>query len=125
MHARANAPGGQFPSGPGRGRMRDERAVRSADGAQLGAFPDQGIVMAWIKTISDEQADGAVKQQFDAARARAGRVFNVVRVQALNPPVLAASIGLYRALMFGSSELARALRELLAVVVSRTNACHY
>lgn len=81
--------------------------------------------MAWIKTISDEEAQGPLKQLFDAALRRAGRVFNIVRVQSLNPPVLKAGIGLYQAVMFGPSELSRALRELLAVVVSKTNGCHY
>ncbi|GIK17212.1 MAG: hypothetical protein BroJett003_21760 [Planctomycetota bacterium] len=81
--------------------------------------------MAWIKTISDEEAQGPLKQLFDAALRRAGRVFNIVRVQGLNPPVLKAGIGLYQAVMFGPSDLSRAMRELLAVVVSKTNGCHY
>lgn len=81
--------------------------------------------MPWIRTISDEDADGRLKAQYDAAVRRAGRVFNIVRVMGLNPPVLEASMGLYRALMFGPSGLSRVLREMLAVVVSRANHCHY
>ncbi len=81
--------------------------------------------MAWIRTVADHEADGPLKQFFAAARQRAGRVFNIVRVQSLSPPVLKAGIGLYQAAMFGPSELSRALRELLAVVVSRANQCHY
>ena len=34
-------------------------------------------------------------------------------------------LGLYREVMFGRSELSRADREFLAVVVSRANDCHY
>jgi alkylhydroperoxidase family enzyme len=81
--------------------------------------------MAWIREISDTQASGLLKRLFDEAIARAGKVFNIVRVQGLNPAVLEASMQLYRALMFGPSVLSRAQRELLATVVSRTNACHY
>ncbi|MBI5863096.1 MAG: carboxymuconolactone decarboxylase family protein [Planctomycetes bacterium] len=81
--------------------------------------------MAWIETISDAAAEGPLRQLFDAAHRRAGRVFNIVRVPSLNPPVLKAGIGLYQAVMFGSSDLSRAQRELLAVVVSKTNGCHY
>ncbi len=81
--------------------------------------------MAWIKTIADEEAHGPLQQLFDAAQRRAGRVFNIVRVQSLNPPVLRAGIGLYQAIMLGPSALSRGLRELLAVVVSRTNECRY
>lgn len=81
--------------------------------------------MAWIQTIADDEAEGPLRQLYDAAYRRAGKVFNVVRVQSLNPTVLRAGIGLYQAAMFGPSELSRGLRELIAVVVSRANACHY
>ena len=57
--------------------------------------------------------------------ARAGKVFNIVKAMGLRPAVLRRSISLYRAIMFGSSRLTRAERELLATVVSRTNDCHY
>ena len=43
----------------------------------------------------------------------------------LRPPVLRESMQLYREIMFGSSGLTRQERELLAVVVSRENDCHY
>jgi alkylhydroperoxidase family enzyme len=36
-----------------------------------------------------------------------------------------ASIGLYLAIMHGRSGLSRARREMLAVVVSKANGCHY
>jgi alkylhydroperoxidase family enzyme len=81
--------------------------------------------MAWIRTVGDEEAEGPLKQLYEAALRRAGRVFNIVRVQSLNPPILKAGLGLYQAVMFGPAELSRALRELLAVVVSKTNGCHY
>lgn len=81
--------------------------------------------MAWIKTVSIEDAQGALRQLYDSAIRRTGRVFNIVRVQSMNPPVLRAGIGLYQAVMFGPTELSRALRELLAVVVSKANGCHY
>ncbi len=81
--------------------------------------------MAWIKTVGDDEAQGPLKQFFDAAIRRAGRVYNIVRSMSSNPPVLEASMGLYRAAMFGRSPLSRGLRELLAVIVSKTNGCHY
>jgi alkylhydroperoxidase family enzyme len=57
--------------------------------------------------------------------ARAGKVFGILRVQSLNPPALAASIDLYKALLFGRSVLTRVQREMLAVVVSKVNGCFY
>lgn len=44
--------------------------------------------MAWIQTVSDEEANGLLRTLYEAARGRAGRVFNIVRAQSLNPPVL-------------------------------------
>ena len=81
--------------------------------------------MAWISTVSDEEAQGRLAKCFAAARERAGRVFNVVRLMSPNPAVLDASMGLYVAVMKGPSPLSRAQREMLAVVVSRANHCHY
>jgi len=48
-----------------------------------------------------------------------------VRLMSPNPAVLDASMGLYVAVMKGPSPLSRAQREMLAVVVSRANHCHY
>lgn len=81
--------------------------------------------MARLRLIEEREATGALKREYQAAVDRAGKVFNIVKAMSLNPETLHASMDLYRAVMFGESELARAERELLAVVVSRTNDCHY
>ncbi|MEP0847291.1 MAG: carboxymuconolactone decarboxylase family protein [Phycisphaerae bacterium] len=79
----------------------------------------------WIHTVSPDDADGALKRLYGQALRRAGRVYNIVRAMSPNPEALRASIALYRALMKGPSPLSRAQRELIAVVVSRVNACEY
>jgi alkylhydroperoxidase family enzyme len=66
-----------------------------------------------------------LKQTYDEAVRRVGRVFNILRVQSLNPPVLDASLELYKAVMFGASPLSRAQRETLATVSSWANNCIY
>ena len=82
--------------------------------------------MPYIRQVSDAEAQGAAKRELDAARKRAsGRVWNIVRIMTPNPAALRASMSLYSALMFGESPLTRAQREMLAVVVSRVNDCHY
>lgn len=81
--------------------------------------------VAWIETIDPDDATGALARQYQDAIRRAGRVYNVVAVQGLNPPVMAASLGLYQAVMLGPSSLSRAEREMVAVVVSRANDCFY
>lgn len=81
--------------------------------------------MPWIKTIAVADATGALKRSYDAAVARAGRVFAIIRAMSLAPPVLDASIEMYRQIMFGKGGLTRRQREMLAVVVSSKNGCHY
>jgi alkylhydroperoxidase family enzyme len=82
--------------------------------------------MAWIKTIDPERAEGLLERLYDAAIKRAGKVYNVVRLQSLRPRVLRASTQLYTELMHPAGDgLTRARREMIAVVVSRANACHY
>jgi alkylhydroperoxidase family enzyme len=81
--------------------------------------------MPHLRLIDVGEATGALKREYDEAVGRAGKVFNIVKAMCLNPGVLRRSMGLYKAIMFGPSELSRQERELLATVVSRTNDCHY
>jgi len=82
--------------------------------------------MAWIKTVPPKRADGLLKQLYDASMKRAGRVFNIVRLQSLRPKVLRNSTMLYMELMHSAeSGLSRAQREMIATAVSRANDCHY
>jgi uncharacterized peroxidase-related enzyme len=81
--------------------------------------------MAFLKLIREDEAAGLLKEEYDAGIERAGKVFNIVKAMSLRPGVLRRSMLLYRAIMFGSSGLSRIERELLAVVVSRANDCHY
>ena len=81
--------------------------------------------MTWIRTVPEGGAEGDLKPFYDAAMKRAGKVFGIVRLMSPNPKVLEASMDLYLAVMFGPSPLSRAQREMLAVVVSSKNGCHY
>jgi uncharacterized peroxidase-related enzyme len=81
--------------------------------------------VAFLRLVDVQEATGLLRREYDAALARAGKVFNIVRAMSLRPGVLQASMRLYREIMFGESGLSRAERELLAVVVSRANDCHY
>jgi uncharacterized peroxidase-related enzyme len=81
--------------------------------------------MPWIRTVDPDDAEGPLGDFYQRALARAGRVWNILRLQSINPEVLQASTALYLAIMYGSSPLSRGQRELLAVVVSRSNGCHY
>jgi uncharacterized peroxidase-related enzyme len=78
-----------------------------------------------IRLTEVDEATGLLADEYAAAIGRAGKVFNIVKAMCLNPTVLNRSMALYAAIMFGPSELSRAERELLAVVVSVANDCHY
>ena len=95
-----------------------------ADGCTI-AGKGEVAALPWIRTIPEDEADGLLRREYDAALKRAGKIFHVVSIQSLRPRVLRASIALYRALMIDEGALPRWVRELLAVVVSRTNKCHY
>ena len=81
--------------------------------------------MAWIHTISPEAAEGLLKRIYADAIKRAGKVFNVLRIQSPYPRALQRSTQLYLELMHGDGPLRRAQRELIATAVSRANACAY
>ncbi len=82
--------------------------------------------MAWIKTVAPEEASGLLRQLYEAAIRRAGRVFNIIRLQSPRPRVLRRSTQLYIEVMHApDSGLSRAQREMIATAVSRANRCHY
>ena len=81
--------------------------------------------MSWIHRVPPDEATGILKRQFDAAMKRAGRIWNIVHVQSVNPLVLDSGMRFYSALMKGESPLSRTQREMLATVVSVELDCHY
>ena len=81
--------------------------------------------MAWIRTVGPSDAEGALRAEYEAAIRRAGRVFNILKIQSLNPGTLRASMQLYQATMHAPSELTRVEREMIATVVSQVNHCFY
>lgn len=81
--------------------------------------------MAHIRVIREEEAEGLLKEIYDAAIRRAGRVYNILRIQSQNPATLEASMALYQTTTLRPSPVPRAVREMIATVVSNANACHY
>ncbi len=81
--------------------------------------------MAYVEMTPYDEATGVAKEEYDAAIARAGRIWNIVSVQSQLPAVLRESMRLYKEVMFGPSPLSRAQRELLAAVTSSANSTRY
>jgi alkylhydroperoxidase family enzyme len=79
----------------------------------------------YLRLIEEGEAEGVLREEYDAAVERAGKVFNIVKAMSLRPAVLQASMRLYREIMFGESGLSRQERELLATVASHEQDCHY
>jgi uncharacterized peroxidase-related enzyme len=81
--------------------------------------------MAWIATVAEQDARGVLEEEYQAAIQRAGRVFQILKVQSLRPLAVRGFLDVYRAVMHGDCALSMAEREMIAVVVSQANDCHY
>ena len=81
--------------------------------------------MAWIEVVTPAAATGDLKQQYDEAIRRGGRVWNIVSIMSQNPAVMKASMDFYISVMFMPSPLSRRQREMIATVVSVENHCVY
>ena len=81
--------------------------------------------MAWIEMIPEEDAEGKLKEAYDQLIEPWGGVDNIMKIHSLNVRSLWAHFELYKTMMYGRSGLRRAQREMIAVVVSAINKCHY
>jgi len=81
--------------------------------------------MAWIDVIPEDEADGRLKELYEKYEEPWGGVDNILKIHSLNVPSLEAHYQLYVTLMRGRSDLSRAEREMIAVVASAANRCHY
>ena len=82
--------------------------------------------MAWIQTVDEAKATGVAKEEYDAAIARAGHLYNIVKLFSVRPKSMRAFVELYKVVMHDpESPLSRAQREMIATVVSKVNQCHY
>lgn len=81
--------------------------------------------MPYVEPIGPEDADDLLARIFAERIARAGRLWQIVAVQCHNAETLRDSMRMYGTVMFGESPLSRAQREMIAVVTSQANGCHY
>ncbi len=81
--------------------------------------------MSYIRCVGEEEATGLLARIYKAARQRAGRIFNILRIQSVEPGILRTSSLLYQSIMQDVGPLTRFEMEAVAVIVSKTNGCHY
>ncbi len=75
--------------------------------------------------IEEKEATGELKEIYGSQRRQAGALANILKIHSLAPETLSAHLGLYLAVMHAPGELSRTQREMIAVVVSSVNGCHY
>lgn len=81
--------------------------------------------MAWINTQPDEVSDELAELNSLVADPENGRVDHIMAIHSLHPGGLRAHFDLYREAMAGTPTLRKVERELLALIVSQANECHY
>lgn len=82
--------------------------------------------MARIEVIDDNDWHGELAELHPlVVDPKWGRVDNILAVHSLNPQGMAAHQALYQSAMSGTATLRKVERELIALVVSLTNDCHY
>ena len=82
--------------------------------------------MAWIQDLDESEARGELASLYARiADPETGRVDNILKVHSLDTRGLKAHMALYRSAMRASPGLPLAEREMIALVVSLANGCHY
>ena len=81
--------------------------------------------MAWINVVPEDEATGRLKELYEKYREPWGGVDHILSIHSLNVKSMQTHYDLYAHLMRGHSDLSRAQREMIAVVASTANRCHY
>ena len=81
--------------------------------------------MSWIKMIPEDEAENELKDWYDKLRDPSGGVDNILCIHSINTSTLKGHYELYSSAMKGSKDLSRKRREMIAMVVSIVNQCHY
>ncbi len=81
--------------------------------------------MPWIKVVDEAEAEGELLEIYQAQAKKAGALANILKIHSLAPRTLSTHLAFYEAVMHVPGDLSRTQREMIAVVVSSLNQCHY
>ncbi len=81
--------------------------------------------MPRIPVIEYEEASGRLLEIYKEITKKRGKLAKIHKIQSLRPESIIKHIDLYLEIMFTKSDLSRAEREMMAVVVSLSNGCKY
>lgn len=106
-------------------RFQDSPTAGLGSGATAGLHEKESP-MAWIETIDEDNWDA----ELEALRPRVtdpstGQIDNIMSIHSLDVGSLKAHLALYMQAMRGTASLPKAEREMIALVVSKSNECHY
>lgn len=75
--------------------------------------------------IPEDKAETELREWYDKLREPWGGVDNIMKIHSINIKTLKGHYELYLSAMKGTRELSHKQREMVAVVVSTVNQCHY
>ncbi len=82
--------------------------------------------MAFIQTSDDREWDGQLGElRAKVVDPRYGRVDHIMSIHSLDPESMRVHLDLYRQAMRSTKTLRKVDREMIALVVSQINDCHY
>ncbi|GMQ94575.1 MAG: hypothetical protein BMS9Abin12_2072 [Acidimicrobiia bacterium] len=82
--------------------------------------------MAWIETRREDEWQGRLAELYGEVVDRSrDRVDNIMQIHSLDPSAMEGHFAIYSSAMAGTKTLRKVERELIALVVSGINDCHY
>ncbi len=81
--------------------------------------------MAFIDYINYDNASEGLKKLYKKYGGKTKTPSNIVRIAGTNPQAMENHVKFYMSIMHQKSEITRHQREMIAVVVSSINECHY
>ncbi len=81
--------------------------------------------MSWIKTLEYSESTAPLRELYGALTEGGRRLDNILKIHTLHPAGMQAHLTLYRTVMTATPGLPKVDRELIALVVSHVNQCHY
>ena len=83
-------------------------------------------MIAWIRTISEAEATGALKEMYERAKTPHGTVDNVMKAHSLRPQTMQGHIALYKSVLHDADlTLPLWFLEVVATYTSILNRCRY
>ncbi|MCP4684025.1 MAG: peroxidase [bacterium] len=85
----------------------------------------EGNIMAFIDYIPFDDASSELQAAYTKYGGKDKTPANIIRISGVSPKAMDGHVTMYRALMTPKSSLSRQQQEMIAVVVSAINKCHY